>query len=291
MKRLPSRATLPPTLPLSCLSYGESSRQGPCSPTSPGSASAARREILFTPADEADLAYFLAHSRRTSPVTIIGSAPICWCATAACRRGDPAWARLRRDRGRGRSRIRAGAAVPDMKARARGADAGIAGLAFYRGIPGTVGGALRMNGGAHGRETCEVVVEARAVDRGGRVHVLTRGRAALRLSPLRRAGRPDLHRGAVPGRARRSGRDPRRDGGHRRPIARPTQPIKSRTGGSTFKNPPGNKRLAAHRRRRAAGASRRRRACVGDALQFPHQRGRAPAPRTSRSLARRCARA
>ena len=49
------------------------------------------------------------------------------------------------------------------------------------------------------------------------------------------------------------------------------QPIKSRTGGSTFKNPPGQQGLAAHRRRRLPRASRRRRACLGDALQLPHQ--------------------
>ena len=51
--------------------------------------------------------------------------------------------------------------------------AGIAGLAFYRGIPGTVGGALRMNAGAHGTETKDVLVEARAVDRDGSIHTLS----------------------------------------------------------------------------------------------------------------------
>ena len=115
-----------------------------------------------------------------------------------------------------------------------------AGLSFYRGIPGCVGGALRMNGGAHGRETKEVLVEARAVDRKGNIHVLPV--AELALSPIAIAARPrlDLHRGAVPGRARRPRGDPRRDGRRRR-LSRGGQPIKSRTGGSTFKNPPGNK--------------------------------------------------
>ena len=69
-------------------------------------------------------------------------------------------------------RLRAGTAVPDVKLARAAADAGIAGLAFYRGIPGSIGGALRMNAGAHGRETKDVLVEARAVDRQGNIHVL-----------------------------------------------------------------------------------------------------------------------
>ena len=66
-------------------------------------------------------------------------------------------------------RMRAGAAVPDVKVARAAAEAGIDGLAFFRGIPGSIGGALRMNAGAHGGETTDVLVEARGVDRGGAV--------------------------------------------------------------------------------------------------------------------------
>src|SRR5262249_57472043 len=69
-------------------------------------------------------------------------------------------------------RLRAGAAVPDARLARAAADAGICGLAFYRGVPGSIGGALRMNAGAHGRETKDGLVEARAADRAGNIHVL-----------------------------------------------------------------------------------------------------------------------
>ena len=66
-----------------------------------------------------------------------------------------------------------GAAVPDMRLARAAADAGVAGLAFYVGIPGSVGGALRMNAGAHGGETTDVLIEARGVDRRGNIRVLS----------------------------------------------------------------------------------------------------------------------
>src|SRR5690606_13039296 len=69
--------------------------------------------------------------------------------------------------------IRAGTAVPDVKVARAAQEAGLAGLSFLRGIPGAVGGALRMNGGAYGRETKDALVSVRAVDRAGRLHVLT----------------------------------------------------------------------------------------------------------------------
>src|SRR5262249_56935766 len=70
-------------------------------------------------------------------------------------------------------RVRAGAAVPDVKVARAAQEAGIAGLSFLRGIPGAIGGALRMNGGAYGAETKDVLIEARGVDRRGRVRVCT----------------------------------------------------------------------------------------------------------------------
>jgi UDP-N-acetylmuramate dehydrogenase len=116
------------------------------------------------------------------------------------------------------------------------ADAGIAGLAFYRGIPGSVGGALRMNGGAHGRETKDTVIEARAVDRQGNIHVLdleglgfTYRHCAVPSDWIFTEG---LFQG-MPG-------DPAEIGKQMEEVAayrEANQPIKERTGGSTFKNP------------------------------------------------------
>src|SRR5205085_5677497 len=74
--------------------------------------------------------------------------------------------------------VRAGAAVPDVKVARAAQEAGIAGLSFLRGIPGAIGGALRMNGGAYGRETRDALAAARGVDRAGRVHVFAAGEMA-----------------------------------------------------------------------------------------------------------------
>ena len=82
-------------------------------------------------------------------------------------------------------RLRVGTAVPDVKVARAAADAGISGLSFYRGIPGCVGGALRMNGGAHGRETKEVLIEAQQYRVGGVAHHLFRDRAGGGLVPSR----------------------------------------------------------------------------------------------------------
>jgi len=137
-------------------------------------------------------------------------------------------------------RLRAGTAVPDVKVARAAADAGIAGLSFYRGIPGCVGGALRMNGGAHGRETREVLVEARAVDRKGDVHVLP---VAELHYAYRQCGAPEdfifteaLFQGE-PGEPATILAEMDDIAAYREEV----QPIKSRTGGSTFKNPPGHK--------------------------------------------------
>ena len=139
-----------------------------------------------------------------------------------------------------RSRVRAGAAVPDLRVAKAAQEAGIAGLAFLRGIPGAIGGALRMNGGAYGRETKDILIEARGVDRAGSVRTYTNAEMGF---TYRHCGVPDdviFTAGAVPRRAGRSGRDRRRDGrDHRKRET--TQPVKSRTGGSTFKNPPGTR--------------------------------------------------
>jgi UDP-N-acetylmuramate dehydrogenase len=198
-------------------------------------------EILYSPADEADLAYFMEKTPANIPVTVIGLG-----SNLLVRDGGIAGVVIRLGRGFGEikveegHRLRAGAAVPDVKVARAAADAGIAGLSFYRGIPGGVGGALRMNGGAHGRETREVVIEARAVDRKGDIHVLP---VAELHYAYRHCGAPEdfifteaLFQGepGVPAEILAE-----MDGiaAYREEV----QPIKSRTGGSTFKNPPGNK--------------------------------------------------
>ena len=136
--------------------------------------------------------------------------------------------------------MRVGAAVPDVKVARAAQEAGIAGLSFMRGIPGAVGGALRMNGGAYGRETKDALVEARAVDRRGVIHVL--GNADLHYS-YRHCGAPDdyIFTQALFGGERGDPAIIAAEMDKITELREATQPIKSRTGGSTFKNPPGHK--------------------------------------------------
>jgi UDP-N-acetylmuramate dehydrogenase len=136
-------------------------------------------------------------------------------------------------------KLRVGSAVPDVKVARAAADEGITGLAFYRGIPGSIGGALRMNAGAHGRETKDCLISARAVDPEGNIHQFSN--AGMRFT-YRHCGVPDgwifteALFGGEPG-------DPAEILKEMDEVAEyreKNQPIKERTGGSTFKNPPGN---------------------------------------------------
>jgi len=197
-------------------------------------------QLLFMPEDEIDLSYFLAHLSAAIAVTVIGLG-----SNLIVRDGGVPGAVIRLGRGFGNIaiegiQVRAGAAVPDVKIARAAQEAGIAGLSFLRGIPGGVGGALRMNGGAYGRETKDPLVEARAVDRQGRVQVLSN--ADMHYA-YRHSGAPDDYIFTQALFAGSRG-DPATIAAEMDKITESreaTQPVKSRTGGSTFKNPPGGK--------------------------------------------------
>lgn len=137
-------------------------------------------------------------------------------------------------------RIRAGGGAMGITVASKARDSGIAGLEFLRGIPGTAGGAVRMNGGAYGRETRDILVEATLVLRDGSVETW----------PVDRLGytyrHSEIPEGAVVVEALFQGEagDPSAIGAEMDRIAaerEASQPLRSRTGGSTFKNPPGTK--------------------------------------------------
>ncbi len=197
-------------------------------------------QVLFSPADEADLAYALANIPRDLSTFVVGLG-----SNLLVRDGGVPGMVIRLGRGFGDvkvepgNRVRAGTAVPDVKVARAAGDAGIKGLSFYRGIPGSIGGALRMNAGAHGGETKDTFVEARAVDRSGKIHVLKLEDMKFQ---YRHCGIPAdwifteaVYQGA-PG-------DPAEIAKEMQDVAdyrEANQPIKERTGGSTFKNPPGH---------------------------------------------------
>jgi UDP-N-acetylmuramate dehydrogenase len=197
-------------------------------------------QVLFMPEDEADLAYLLGNLAADIPVTVVGLG-----SNLIVRDGGVTGVVIRLGRGFSETkvegeRIRTGTAVPDVRVAQAAQKAGLAGLAFLRGIPGAIGGALRMNGGAYGRETKDTLVEARGIDRAGNIRVFANGDMHY---TYRHCGAPDdiifteaLFQG-TPG-------DPAAIAAEMDKITESreaTQPIKSRTGGSTFKNPPGHK--------------------------------------------------
>ncbi|QJP16410.1 UDP-N-acetylmuramate dehydrogenase [Starkeya sp. ORNL1] len=198
-------------------------------------------QILFSPADEDDLAYFLAHLPADIAVTVVGLG-----SNLIVRDGGVEGVVIRLGRGFNEitvedgHKLRVGTAVPDVRVAKAAADAGIDGLAFYRGIPGGIGGALRMNAGAHHGETKDCLIEARAVDRTGARHVLANGDFGFH---YRHSGAPAdfiftsaLYQGR-PGEPAAILAEMDRITAAREA----SQPIREKTGGSTFKNPPGNK--------------------------------------------------
>jgi UDP-N-acetylmuramate dehydrogenase len=138
------------------------------------------------------------------------------------------------------NRVRAGGGAMGITVASKARDAHIAGLEFLRGIPGTAGGAVRMNAGAYGREVADILVEATLVLRDGRIETWPRERFGY---TYRHSEVPE---GAVVVEALFEGMP-----GERAAIAaemdriaeerEASQPLRSRTGGSTFKNPPGTK--------------------------------------------------
>jgi UDP-N-acetylmuramate dehydrogenase len=197
-------------------------------------------QILFSPADEEDLAYFLSNLADEIPVTVVGLG-----SNLLVRDGGVPGVVIRLGRGFNEiaiegDRVRAGSAAPDVKVARAAADAGLAGLAFYRGVPGAIGGALRMNAGAYGRETKDALLAARAIDRRGKLHVLKNADMGY---SYRHSKAPQdfiftqaIYRGE-PGEAAAIAAEMEQITEARES----TQPVKSRTGGSTFKNPPGHK--------------------------------------------------
>lgn len=197
-------------------------------------------EILFRPADADDLATFLAAKNTDTRISVIGVG-----SNLLVRDGGIPGVVVRLPGAFGKiavegKRIRAGAAALDAAVARQAAEAGIAGLEFLRGIPGTIGGALRMNAGCYGREIRDIFVEATAIDGRGNRHVL---KAADMGFVYRKSQVPEdfifveaLFEGEAGDvaeiKARMNALVEQRES---------TQPVKSRTGGSTFKNPPGHK--------------------------------------------------
>lgn len=197
-------------------------------------------QLLFRPANADDLAEFLAQRPPSLPVTPIGVG-----SNLLVRDGGLRGVVVRLPASFGRcivegERVRVGAAALDGHVARAAAQAGLAGLEFLRGIPGTIGGALRMNAGCYGREIKDVFVEATVLDGQGRRIVL--GPQDITFAYRHCSvpedwifieavlwGTPDL---AETVRARMEALVAQREA---------TQPVRARTGGSTFKNPPGRK--------------------------------------------------
>ncbi len=194
-------------------------------------------DVLFEPADADDLAAFLAARPRDVPVTVLGL-----CSNLLVRDGGVRGVVIRLGRGFaaiavGDETATAGAGAADVTVARAAAEAGLAGLEFLRGVPGSIGGAVRMNAGAYGAEVGDVLVEAAALDGEGRAHRVQA--AALGLSYRHSDAPADWIFTAATLRGRRDDRAAIEARMAQITEARDaTQPTRARTGGSTFKNPP-----------------------------------------------------
>lgn len=199
-----------------------------------------KAEVLFRPADVEDLATFLAARPSDIDVNVIGVG-----SNLLVRDGGIPGVVIRLSSAFGKitvedHRVRAGAAALDSTVAKAAADAGIAGLEFLRGVPGTIGGALRMNAGCYGREIKDVLVEATALDGQGDLHKLTPAQMGFAYRKTEVPGDFVFVEAVLQGtadkpdaiRARMETLVAEREA---------SQPVKTRTGGSTFKNPPQHK--------------------------------------------------
>jgi UDP-N-acetylmuramate dehydrogenase len=195
-------------------------------------------QVFFMPEDEDDLAYVLRNLPSDIPVTVVGAG-----SNLIVRDGGVPGMVIRLGRSFSAVAVEddhcisAGTGALDVMVARAARDAGIAGLAFYSGIPGTIGGALRMNGGAYGAETKDVLIKARGVDRQGNIRNYSNAEMGF---AYRHCGVPEdviFTQALFQGRA-----------GNVEEIAAEMADIKrkreasqprNRTGGSTFKNPPG----------------------------------------------------
>ena len=196
-------------------------------------------QVYFAPEDESDLAYFLRHLPADIPVMVIGVG-----SNLIVRDGGVEGVVIRLGRGFNgiavdEDTIKAGAAALDKRVAEAAAAAGIGGLEFYFGIPGTIGGAVRMNAGANDGETKDVLVEATGVTRAGAI--VTLNNAAMDFRYRGNGADPSiiftsaLFRGTIT--SAESIRARMADVQQHRETA---QPIREKTGGSTFKNPQGH---------------------------------------------------
>jgi UDP-N-acetylmuramate dehydrogenase len=198
-------------------------------------------DVLFMPKDAEDLAAFLKAKPAGVPVTLMGVGSNLLVRDGGLEgvtvRLGPGFGKIAVEEG---GRIRAGAAALDVALSKAAHEAGLAGLEFYRGIPGSVGGALRMNAGSYGGETKDVLIEATVLDPAGESHVL----------PVDELGYAYRHCSLAEDWIFVDGLFQGTPGDRDAIAARmaevtasreKTQPIKSRTGGSTFKNPEGHK--------------------------------------------------
>ena len=198
-------------------------------------------QLMFQPADEADLAMFMKVLPEDVPVTVVGLG-----SNLLVRDGGIEGVVIRLPiRGFGQveylggHKLRAGASVPDKKLAEEAAKTGTGGFAFYTGIPGAVGGALRMNAGAHGTETKDLVVNVNAVTRSGEILTLTNEEMgyAYRHSS---ASKDLIFTSAVFEGFAQSEDEIRAEMAEVVAHREKAQPIREKTGGSTFKNPEGN---------------------------------------------------
>ena len=197
-------------------------------------------QLLFTPADENDLAYFLANLPKELPVYVVGVG-----SNLIVRDGGMPGVVIRLGpRGFGETSanddiVSAGAAALDKRVAETAAAASLSGLEFFFGIPGTIGGALRMNAGANGTETKDVLIEASGIGRDGKQ--VRFSNADMKFVYRNSGVDPSIiftaarFRGVVA--APEAIRQRMNEVQSHRETA---QPIREKTGGSTFKNPPGN---------------------------------------------------